>query len=156
MVDFPTKYTSKARLTIVVMLGRVCKVSSDPYPVGDEPRRFDQHAMGAAATAAPTPNTQDGAAGRGPPPPPDRDLVDPPHGCAVASLARALWPRAHGGQALLPGAQGRDLGAQVGGRASPSGSCGQDRWGGPRWRGAHGPGPPTCRWGPKRAPAAEA
>jgi hypothetical protein len=42
-------------------LGRVCKCGFILYTIEYEPRRFDQHAMGAAATTAPTPKTEDRA-----------------------------------------------------------------------------------------------
>jgi DNA-binding NtrC family response regulator len=48
-------------MTLLEKLGRVCKFGSALYTIAYEPRRFDQHTMGAAATTAPTPKTQDRA-----------------------------------------------------------------------------------------------
>jgi hypothetical protein len=42
-------------------LGRVCKFGSALSTIEYEPRRFDQHTTGAAATTAPTPKTHDRA-----------------------------------------------------------------------------------------------
>ena len=44
------------------VLGCVCKFGSTLYTTKYEPRRFDQHTMGTAETATPTPKTKNRAA----------------------------------------------------------------------------------------------
>jgi DNA topoisomerase VI subunit B len=53
---------NSTRITVTApKLGRVCKFGFALYTIEYEPRRFDQHAMGAATTTAPTPKPEDRA-----------------------------------------------------------------------------------------------
>jgi hypothetical protein len=102
------------------VVGGVCKLCSDHSTIRHEQRRFNQHAMRAAPTAAPTTTTQDRPAICGSSPHPERHFMDSAHRCPLARSARTLWPVAPRGQSLLPLAAGGHLASALRGGTSAS------------------------------------
>jgi len=105
----------------IIVLGRVCKLCSNPYTARHAQRRDHQRPVGAAAVTASAANTKDWPAIRGPSPHSERHCMDSAHRSPLARFPRTLWLLAHGRQSLLPLAAGWALGAALRGCASPSG-----------------------------------